>query len=141
MYRDQIVAMYQQYKVLKARFVWNATTSNANAGLITIVAYNTSPPSTLGESVEFSRRPPIPLTQYESAKGSFVVDIATGLGLQSAEYAMNSAYNVAVGSNPTTPVQVQFALAKATATDTGCALSVLMELDVLYLLPLDPGQS
>ncbi len=105
------------------------------------MAYNTSPPTTLGEIVEFSRRPPQHLTQYEHASGSVLIDIATGLGLRQDEYLQNSYYNTPVGTNATPTLFVQFLLAKATATDTGCSLSVFMEQEVLYMTPFDPGQS
>lgn len=141
LYRDQIAAIYQNYRVLKATFHWSVSTSNTNNGLMTLATYNQTPPSTLIEVVEFSRRPPYRLTQYEKVQGSFVVDIATVLGLESDDYANNSLYNTAIGSNPSVTPQVQFGWYAATTTDTGCSLSVTIVFDVLFMTPAAPGTS
>ncbi len=141
MYRDQIAAVYQNYKVLRTKFTWRASTSNTNNGILTVMAYQTTPPTVLGEIVEFSRRPPQHLTQYQQVSGSVAIDIATALGLRQDEYIRNSYYNTPVGTNSSPTVWVQFLLEKATATDTGCSLSVFVEMDALYMTPLDPGQS
>ncbi len=141
MYRDQIVAMYQYYRVLKCSFHWSASTSNSNNGLLTLLSYSSSPPTQLSEIVEFSRRPPQTITQYEKCGGSVTVDVATVLGLESADYATNSAYNTLIGSNPTLTAYVSFGLFPATLTDTGCSLRVTLAMDVLFMTPLDPGLS
>ncbi len=141
MFRDQVAALYQSYRVLKTAFHWSASTSNTNNGLISVLDYNASPPTNLTEIVEFARRPPRTVTQYEKAEGTFNVDIATTLGLESADYATNSVYNVAIGSNPTVPAFVQFGLFPATSTDTGCSLRVMLVIDVLLMGRLDPGLS
>ncbi len=141
LYRDQIAAMYQQYKVLKTTFHWSCSTSNTNNGLMTVLSYASSPPTNISEIVEFSRRAPKTIISAQITSGDFVVDTATGLGLHSAEFASNPLYNTAVGSNPTNVVFTQFGLFPATATDTGCSLRVTAVFDVLFMLPLDPGLS
>ncbi len=141
MYRDQIVAMYQNYRVLRTKFHWSASTSNTNNGLLTVLSYNLAPPTNITECVEFARRPPQVVTQYQKAEGTVAIDIATVLGLESRDYSENSLYNTAVGSNPTQTAFMQFGLFPATATDTGISLRVTIAMDVLFLTPLDPGLS
>ncbi len=141
MFRDQIAAMYQNYRVLKAKFTWQAQTSNTNTGLISVSAYSSTPPTVLNEGVEFSRRPPQMLSQYQHCRGSVTIDIATVLGLESRDYATNSLYNTALGSNASPVAYFQVALDRATLTDTGASVDVTIEFDAIVSLPLDPGLS
>jgi hypothetical protein len=141
MYRDQIAAQYQFYKVLGLTIHWSMSTSNTNNGLVTLSAYNSSPPTAPTEAAEFARRPSLLLSQYQRLKGVTPVDIAAGLGLTSKDWRENSLYLTAVGSNPTLPLYVQFALDVATATDTGATLLIFAEFSVLFTTPVDPGLS
>jgi len=141
MYRDQIVAMYQNYKVLGAKIKYQWSTSNTNNGLVGFSAYNTTPPTGSNEEAEFSRRPSQLLTAYKIREGVLPVNIPAGLGLTESDYMKNSVYNTAVGSNPTQVVYVQFSLDPATATDTGATLLIYAVFDVLFLTPVDPGLS
>jgi len=141
MYRDQLASLYQQYKVLSCTLDYEVKTSNANNGLISIVAYNAALPTNYVEIAEFSRRPPKVLTAYQGVKGSLHVLPAVVLGLVQADYVSNSLYNTAIGSNPTLPAFVSFQLDPATGTDTGCVLSVFMAIEVMFILPVDPGLS
>jgi len=141
MYRDQIVAMYQYYKVLGVRVRFEWSTSNSNNGLIGFCAYNTTPPTSATEAGEFSRRPSQLLTAYKKCTGTLPVNIAAGLGLTETDYLTNSLYNAAVGGNPSSLVFLQFSLDCATATDTGATLLIFAEFDVLFTCPVDPGLS
>jgi len=141
MYRDQIVAQYQTYKVLSAKFHYEFSTSNTNNGIVSVMAYNSTPPTDLNEIAEFSRRMPEILISQRKCTGAVKIANAVVLGLVESEFVENSVYNTAVSTNPSWTSFVQFALHAATNTDTGCTLHVMIEFDVLFQLPVDPGLS
>jgi hypothetical protein len=141
MFYDQLALQYQQYKVLCSTYHYTFSTSNTNNGVVTEMAYNTTPPTTLDEIVEFSRRPPALLTATQKCEGTIKVYPAVILGLVESEYVSNSQYNTAFGANPANTAFVQFCLHPATGTDTGCTLDVTIVMDIVALLPVDPGLS
>jgi len=141
MYRDQIVAQYQTYKVVSAKFHYEFSTSNTNNGVVSVMAYNSTPPTDLNEIAEFSRRNPELLISARKCTGTCTVSNAIVLGLIQSEFVENSLYNTAVSTNPSWTSFVQFALHAATSTDTGCTLNVMIEYDVIFQLPVDPGLS
>ncbi len=141
---DQIAPMYQSYKVIAVRVHYTCTLGLAYPiGLLSVATYNLTPPTQMGELVEFSRRPPRPITQYETASSNFTVRISSILGLKEEEYVENARYNTAIGSNPSDNAFLVFSVGKGsiTGSDTLTTIQVMLEFQVIFYNPKDPGQS